>query len=162
MPGTTTPDYILLFVLGGRFGCLDEPALALVVGDEEGALGAHGREGRADEVHGRAQHLHVPQARLEVAGGDEEAGVVDRERQLPIAYRNTVANMMAEAEAQNGIFAPDETTFDWFRAKGMDDLLDELAKDRVGLTRIGTRGSRLALWQAEWVQRRAAAMPPED
>ena len=30
--------------------------------------------------------------------------------QLPIAYRNTIANMMAEAEALNGIFAPDETT----------------------------------------------------
>ncbi|TMG19273.1 MAG: hypothetical protein E6H98_02685 [Chloroflexi bacterium] len=29
---------------------------------------------------------------------------VDAERQLPIPYRNTVANMMAEAEAQNGIF----------------------------------------------------------
>jgi 3-isopropylmalate dehydratase small subunit len=31
---------------------------------------------------------------------------VDREGQLPMAYRNTIANMMAEAEAQNGIFAP--------------------------------------------------------
>ena len=29
-----------------------------------------------------------------------------RNRQLPIAYRNTIANMMAEAEALNGIFAP--------------------------------------------------------
>src|SRR6058998_1402735 len=33
---------------------------------------------------------------------------VDRERQLPIAYRNTIANMMAEAEAMNGIFAADD------------------------------------------------------
>jgi homoaconitase/3-isopropylmalate dehydratase large subunit len=47
---------------------------------------------------------------------------VDAEMQLPIAYRNTIANMMAEAEAQNGIFAPDETTYEWFRAKGMDTL----------------------------------------
>ena len=30
---------------------------------------------------------------------------VDAERQLPIAFRNTIANMMAEAEALNGIFA---------------------------------------------------------
>ena len=30
--------------------------------------------------------------------------------QLPIAYRNTIANMMAEAEALNGIFAPDDIT----------------------------------------------------
>ena len=29
---------------------------------------------------------------------------VDADRQLPIAYRNTIANMMAEGEAQNGIF----------------------------------------------------------
>jgi 3-isopropylmalate/(R)-2-methylmalate dehydratase large subunit len=47
---------------------------------------------------------------------------VDREKQLPIAYRNTIANMMAEAEAQNGIFAPDEITYEWFRTKGITDL----------------------------------------
>lgn len=47
---------------------------------------------------------------------------VDAERQLPIPYRNTVANMMAEAEAQNGIFAPDEITFDWYKRKGITDL----------------------------------------
>jgi 3-isopropylmalate/(R)-2-methylmalate dehydratase large subunit len=47
---------------------------------------------------------------------------VDRRRQLPIAYRNTIANMMAEAEAQNGIFAPDETTLAWYRSKGRSDL----------------------------------------
>ena len=34
--------------------------------------------------------------------------LVDADRQLPIAYRNTIANMMAEAEALNGIFAPDD------------------------------------------------------
>jgi 3-isopropylmalate/(R)-2-methylmalate dehydratase large subunit len=48
--------------------------------------------------------------------------LVDRNRQLPIAYRNTIANMMAEAEAQNGIFAPDEITAAWFAAKGMKTL----------------------------------------
>jgi 3-isopropylmalate/(R)-2-methylmalate dehydratase large subunit len=47
---------------------------------------------------------------------------VDRDRQLPIAYRNTIANMMAEAEAWNGIFAQDAITEDWYRAKGMADL----------------------------------------
>ena len=47
---------------------------------------------------------------------------VDRNAQLPMAYRNTIANMMAEAEAQNGIFAPDETTMAWYRAKGLVDL----------------------------------------
>lgn len=48
--------------------------------------------------------------------------LVDRDRQLPIAYRNTIANMMAEAEALNGIFAPDDLTCAWYRAKGMADL----------------------------------------
>jgi 3-isopropylmalate/(R)-2-methylmalate dehydratase large subunit len=48
--------------------------------------------------------------------------LVDAGKQLPIAYRNTIANMMAEAEAQNGIFAPDEITLAWFRSKGMSDL----------------------------------------
>jgi 3-isopropylmalate/(R)-2-methylmalate dehydratase large subunit len=47
---------------------------------------------------------------------------VDQNKQLPIAYRNTIANMMAEAEAQNGIFAPDEITYEWYRSKGITDL----------------------------------------
>ena len=47
---------------------------------------------------------------------------VDRDRQLPIAYRNTICNMMAEAEALNGIFAADEITLDWYRAKGRTEL----------------------------------------
>jgi 3-isopropylmalate/(R)-2-methylmalate dehydratase large subunit len=47
---------------------------------------------------------------------------VDADRQLPIAYRNTIANMMAEAEALNGIFAQDEITEAWYRAKGIVDL----------------------------------------
>jgi 3-isopropylmalate/(R)-2-methylmalate dehydratase large subunit len=45
--------------------------------------------------------------------------LVDANRQLPIAYRNTIANMMAEAEAQNGIFAPDAITRSWYAAKGV-------------------------------------------
>jgi len=48
--------------------------------------------------------------------------LVDADKQLPIAYRNTIANMMAEAEAQNGIFAPDEITYAWYRPKGVTDL----------------------------------------
>src|SRR2546428_4712889 len=47
---------------------------------------------------------------------------VDRAKQLPMSYRNTIANMMAEGEALNGIFAPDEITYAWFRDKGMTDL----------------------------------------
>jgi 3-isopropylmalate/(R)-2-methylmalate dehydratase large subunit len=48
--------------------------------------------------------------------------LVDRNRQLPMAYRNTIANMMAEAEAQNGIFAADAITEAWFASKGMKHL----------------------------------------
>ncbi len=47
---------------------------------------------------------------------------VDATRQLPMVSRNTIANMMAEAEALNGIFAPDETTREWYRAKGITGL----------------------------------------
>jgi 3-isopropylmalate/(R)-2-methylmalate dehydratase large subunit len=47
---------------------------------------------------------------------------VDAARQLPIAFRNTMCNMMAEAEAMNGIFVQDEITDAWFRAKGMHEL----------------------------------------
>src|SRR5471030_2240997 len=48
--------------------------------------------------------------------------LVDANKQLPIAYRNTIANMMAEAEALNGIFAPDDITYAWYRAKRITDL----------------------------------------
>jgi 3-isopropylmalate/(R)-2-methylmalate dehydratase large subunit len=47
---------------------------------------------------------------------------VDAGRQLPMVSRNTIANMMAEAEALNGIFAPDEITVEWYRTKGLTDL----------------------------------------
>ena len=47
---------------------------------------------------------------------------VDRAHQLPMAYRNTVANMMAEAEAMNGIFAADAVTDAWYAAKGVTSL----------------------------------------
>jgi 3-isopropylmalate/(R)-2-methylmalate dehydratase large subunit len=46
--------------------------------------------------------------------------LVDRNQELPTAYRNTIANMMAEGEAQNGIFAPDEVTLAWYEARGLD------------------------------------------
>ncbi len=47
---------------------------------------------------------------------------VDRDRQLPMVSRNTIANMMAEAEALNGVFAADEVTRAWYREKGIDGL----------------------------------------
>jgi len=43
---------------------------------------------------------------------------VDAAKQLPMSYRNTIANMMAEGEALNGIFAPDDLTYEWYREKG--------------------------------------------
>jgi 3-isopropylmalate/(R)-2-methylmalate dehydratase large subunit len=48
--------------------------------------------------------------------------LADVDRQLPLAFRNTIANMMAEAEALNGVFAPDEITYEWYRQKGMTEL----------------------------------------
>ena len=63
---------------------------------------------------------------LERWGAQQSQGMsvefVDAARQLPIAYRNTICNMMAEAEAQNGIFAPDEITYAWYRERGSIDL----------------------------------------
>lgn len=47
---------------------------------------------------------------------------VDVNKQLPISFRNTISNMMAEGEAQNGIFAPDEITYAWYREKGITEL----------------------------------------
>ena len=63
---------------------------------------------------------------LERWGSKQSQGMsvefVDREKQIPMAFRNTIANMMAEAEAQNGIFAPDEITYQWYREKGITSL----------------------------------------
>jgi 3-isopropylmalate/(R)-2-methylmalate dehydratase large subunit len=47
---------------------------------------------------------------------------VDAEKQLPMSYRNTIANMMAEGEALNGIFAPDDLTYAWYREKGAKEF----------------------------------------
>ncbi len=47
---------------------------------------------------------------------------VDQKMQLPMSYRNTIANMMAEGEALNGIFAPDDLTYAWYREKGATEL----------------------------------------
>jgi 3-isopropylmalate/(R)-2-methylmalate dehydratase large subunit len=44
---------------------------------------------------------------------------IDRDRQLPLPFRNTIANMMAEAEALNGIFAQDEITEAWFQERSI-------------------------------------------
>lgn len=43
---------------------------------------------------------------------------IDTQQQLPMTFRNTIANMMAEAEAQNGIFAQDSITEKWFEQRG--------------------------------------------
>jgi len=48
--------------------------------------------------------------------------LVDANTQLTIVYRNTIANMMAEAEALNGIFAADAITDAWYRTKGIANL----------------------------------------
>jgi 3-isopropylmalate/(R)-2-methylmalate dehydratase large subunit len=48
--------------------------------------------------------------------------LVDAGQQLPVAYRNTIANMMAEAEALNGVFAADEVTDAWYRSKGITEM----------------------------------------
>ncbi|MGH9372718.1 MAG: aconitase family protein [Vicinamibacterales bacterium] len=48
--------------------------------------------------------------------------LVDADRQLPMVYRNTIANMMAEAEAMNGIFSADDITDEWYRRRGPASL----------------------------------------
>ena len=61
--------------------------------------------------------------------------LVDANRQLPIAYRNTIANMMAEAEALNGIFAPDEITVRLVSRQG-DHRAAVSARSRRAPTRV--------------------------
>ncbi len=47
---------------------------------------------------------------------------IDPSGVLPIAWRNTICNMMAEAEAWNGIFPFDEVTAGFFASHGIGDL----------------------------------------
>jgi len=62
---------------------------------------------------------------LERWGAEQSQGMsvefVDPNQELPMAYRNTICNMMAEGEAQNGIFAPDDVTYAWYQDKGISD-----------------------------------------
>jgi 3-isopropylmalate/(R)-2-methylmalate dehydratase large subunit len=59
-------------------------------------------------------------------GAEQSQGMsvelADVDQQLPMAYRNTIANMMAEAEALNGVFTSDAITEAWFRARGATTL----------------------------------------
>ena len=82
--------------------------------------------------------------------------LVDANHQLPIAYRNTIANMMAEAEALNGIFAPDEITYEWYREKGITELpYPPLARRRRAICdRRDDRSRRRAADDREAVQPR--------
>ena len=73
--------------------------------------------------------------------------LVDGDEQLPIAFRNTIANMMAEAEALNGIFLPDKITYDWYRDKGIEMLPypnSDAARTRSSRS---TRSSTSATWR---------------
>ena len=67
--------------------------------------------------------------------------LVDADRQLPMAYRNTIANMMAEAEALNGIFAPDDDHLRRGTAqKGITDAA--VSADRARARTRATRSTR--------------------
>ena len=70
--------------------------------------------------------------------------LVDADRQLPIAYRNTIANMMAEAEALNGIFAPDEITLRVVRAQRRRRPAVPARDARA--RRACTRSTRRSIW----------------
>ncbi len=45
---------------------------------------------------------------------------------LPMTWRNTIANMMAEAEAWNGVFPFDAITAAWYAERGVGDLPEAL------------------------------------
>ena len=45
---------------------------------------------------------------------------LDQDLQLPLTYRNTICNMMAEGEAANGIFHQDSITTGWFKERGIE------------------------------------------
>ena len=69
---------------------------------------------------------------------------VDRDRQLPMVSRNTIANMMAEAEALNGIFAPDELTTRLVSREGHER--SAVSARHAGRRTRSTRSTRRSIW----------------
>jgi 3-isopropylmalate/(R)-2-methylmalate dehydratase large subunit len=61
---------------------------------------------------------------------------VDRDLELPIPFRNTIANMMAEGEALNGIFAEDAITTRWFEERGIARPYPALAPGEAAVYEI--------------------------
>ena len=61
-------------------------------------------------------------ARWNGAAAGASVEFIDECGALPIAWRNTVCNMMAEAEAWNGLFPFDEVTAEFYEGRGIRDL----------------------------------------
>ena len=61
-------------------------------------------------------------ARWNGAAAGASVEFIDENGALPIAWRNTICNMMAEAEAWNGIFPFDEVTAGFYEQRGTNDL----------------------------------------
>ena len=61
-------------------------------------------------------------ARWNGAAAGASVEFVDERGALPITWRNTICNMMAEAEAWNGIFPFDEVTAGFYADPGFEDL----------------------------------------
>ena len=82
---------------------------------------------------------------------------VDRDRQLPMVSRNTIANMMAEAEALNGIFAPDDVTLAWYARQGHRRIC-RIRRSRPARTRC-TRSTRRSISRRRRADDRQAVQP---
>ena len=84
--------------------------------------------------------------------------LVDADRQLPMVYRNTIANMMAEAEALNGIFARGRHDLRVVSREGDDADLPypriAPGRERTFRDRRGVRSVRRAADDREAVQPR--------
>ena len=61
-------------------------------------------------------------ARWNGAAAGASVEFIDERCLLPIAWRNTICNMMAEAEAWNGLFPFDEVTSEFYESRGNRDL----------------------------------------
>jgi 3-isopropylmalate/(R)-2-methylmalate dehydratase large subunit len=124
IPGADSHSRAYWRIRGGRRGHRFHRA-RLRLGD--GLRVLHGAESASRRVHRCAAavgHRQGHRARAAPALGNTQSQgmsveLVDADAQLPMSYRNTIANMMAEAEAANGIFATDRVTDAWYAAKGI-------------------------------------------
>lgn len=58
---------------------------------------------------------------------------IDKDMQLSMSYRHTIANMMSEAEVQNAIFVSDQITLDWYAKRNIELIYPKISSGKYAI-----------------------------